>query len=54
MKSAVARNSEVVEEVRELLSTFKVMGKITKWSAVTGAAGLSVWHAVKAAFVFWK
>jgi len=54
LKVAVAQSAEVTEEVRALLSTFKVMGKITKWGTVTSAAAISVWHAVKAAWrTFW-
>jgi len=54
MKVTVSQNTEVTEEVKELLSTFKVMGSITKWGAVTGAASVSIWHATKALFQFWK
>lgn len=54
LKSAVALNSEITEEVRELLSAFKVVGRVSKWGAVTGAALFSVWQGLKAAFHFWK
>lgn len=54
MKAAVAHSAEVTEEVRDLLSAFRVMGKLTKWAAVTGAAAFSLWHGIKAAFHFWK
>ncbi len=47
MKEAVGANSEVTEEVRQLLAAFKVVGKLGKWTAVTSAAVLSIWHAVK-------
>lgn len=54
MKAIVAQNTEVTEEVRELLATFKVFGRFTKWGAVTGAGALSIWQATKAFFHFWK
>lgn len=54
MKYAVAVNTEVIEEVRALLSTFKIMGSLTKWGAVTGAALFSAWQGAKAALQFWK
>ena len=54
MKVATAANTEVTEEVRELLSAFKVVGRLAKWGAVTGGALFSIWHGIKAAFVFWK
>jgi hypothetical protein len=54
LKNAVAASTEVTEEVRELLSAFKVVGSLTKWGAVTGAAGLSLWHGARAALQFWK
>ena len=54
LKIAVSDNSEVTEEVRELLSAFKVIGRFAKWGAVTGGALFSIWHGVKAAFQFWK
>jgi len=54
LKIAVAQSAEVTEQVRELLATFKIMGMLTKWGAVTSAASLSVWQGAKAAFQFWK
>jgi len=54
MKVTVFQNTEVVEDVKELLSTFKVVGRFTKWIAVIGTAGVSIWHATKAMFQFWK
>lgn len=54
MKAAVAANTEVTEEVRALLSTFKVVSSFTRWGAVVSAAAFSTWHGIKAAFQFWK
>ena len=54
LKIATSANTEDTEEVRELLGAFKVVGRLAKWSTVTGAAGFSIWHGIKAAFHFWK
>jgi hypothetical protein len=54
LKIALADNTEVSEEVRELLAALNVFGKLAKWSAVTGGALFSAWHGVKAGINFWR
>ena len=54
LKVVVSANTEVTEEVRELLAAFKVFGRIAKWGSVVGAAMFSLWHGITAALKFWK
>ena len=54
LKREIETMRVVVEDVRKIMNAMQVLGAITKYGAVTGAALLSAWHGIKAAFQFWK
>lgn len=54
LKREVADTREILADIRAIMSTFKIMGMAVKWTAVTSAALVSLWHGLKAAFQFWK
>ena len=54
LKKEVEMMRLVVEDVRKIMHAMQLLGAVTKYGAVTGAALLSVWHGIKAAFNFWK
>ena len=54
LKREVELMRVVVEDVRKIMNAMQVLGAITKYGAVTGAAALSLWHGIRAAIQFWK
>ena len=54
LKKEVELMRVVVEDLRKLMNAMQVLGAITKYGAVTGAAFISAWHGIKAAFQLWK
>lgn len=50
LKKAVAENAAVLEQVRQILASFRVVGAIAKWIAAIGAAATAVYHAA----VWWR
>lgn len=44
LKKAVADNAVVLEQVREILASFRVVGAVAKWLAALGAGATAVYH----------
>lgn len=47
LKSQMAENTAVTKEVRDILGSFKVVGKLSKWLFAIGASAASVYYAIK-------
>lgn len=47
LKRQMAENTIVTVQVRDILASFKILGKIAKWVAAMGAAAAALWHGVK-------
>ena len=54
LKDEVSSMVLVVEDIRQIMTTLKMMGAITKWAAVVSGLAVSLWHAIKAGWHFWK
>lgn len=52
LKNAVRENSEIVEEVRQLLAALKGFSTIAKWATVAGGFLAALWHGTKAVISF--
>lgn len=50
LKKAVAENAVVLEQVRDILASFRVLGAIAKWVAAIGAAATATYHAA----IWWR
>jgi hypothetical protein len=44
LKLEVQRGNEVIEEVRDVLASFRVISKVAKWLTVVVAAVTAIWH----------
>jgi hypothetical protein len=47
LKAQMAENTAVTVQVRDILASFRIVGKIAKWIAAMGAAAVAVWHGIK-------
>lgn len=54
LKQEIKLNREVIDDVRNLLSAFKVVVSAAKYATVFTAAFAGMWHAFKAIFSWWK
>ena len=45
IKKEVAENTVITTQIRDLLTSFAVMAKISKWLTVMGAFGVTCYHA---------
>lgn len=48
LKEEMRRNTEVTEQIRDILASFRVVGKVAKWVGTIGAAAASCIAAFKA------
>lgn len=44
IKKEVAENTVITTQIRDLLTSFAVMAKISKWLTVMGAFGVTMYH----------
>lgn len=43
LKAAVKENTEITEQVRDILASFRVVGAVAKWiAAIAGAVGATI------------
>jgi hypothetical protein len=47
LKRQMVENTIVTVQVRDILASFKILGKIAKWVAAMGAAAAALWHGVR-------
>jgi hypothetical protein len=50
LKKSVAENAVLLEQVRDILASFRVVGVVAKWVAAIGAAATAVYHGV----IWWR
>lgn len=50
LKRDVKANHEVLEQVRDILASFRVVGSVAKWLAAIVAAAVAIYHGVQ----FWR
>lgn len=50
LKKGVAENAAVLEQVREILASFRVVGAVAKWVAAIGTAATAVYHGA----IWWR
>ncbi len=46
LRFEMVNNTEITKQVRDVLSSFKVIGHVAKWLTVMGAFGAMCWHGV--------
>lgn len=44
LKVEMQKNTEVTEQIRDILASFRVVGALAKWTAGVGAAVVAVYH----------
>lgn len=49
LKSQMTENTRLTKEVREILASFRIAGKVAKWVTAMGAAGTMLYHGALAA-----
>jgi hypothetical protein len=47
LKRQMTENTAVTVQVRDILASFRILGKIAKWIAAMGAAAVAVWHGIR-------
>lgn len=52
LKHQMARNTEITEQVRDVLASFRVMASVAKWLAAIAAGVTALWHGADSAKVF--
>ena len=46
LKAQMARNTEITEQVRDILTSFRVIGAVAKWITALIAGFLALYHGV--------
>ena len=44
VKAELKRNTEITEQVRDLLATFRILALVAKWVAAIGAGFVALYH----------
>jgi hypothetical protein len=46
LKTQMLRNTEITEQIRDVLTSFRVVASVAKWGAAIVAGAAALWHGI--------